>query len=68
MKATKLLIVFHTIVRIMGNNGKDRITVTISPYVKEKLKKYVGKGKKFSSNSDAANTALIELFSRIEML
>ncbi len=52
----------------MGDKGKDRITVTISPYVKDKLKKYVGKGKKFSSNSDAANTALIELFSRIEML
>jgi hypothetical protein len=32
------------------------------------IKKYVRKGNKFSSNLDAANTALIELFYRIEML
>ncbi len=52
----------------MGEGGKDRITVTVSPYIKEKMQKYVGKGKKFSSVSDATNTALIELFFRIEVL
>lgn len=50
----------------MSNTGKDRITVSVSPYVKTKLNKYVGKGKTFSSASDAANTALIEMFFRIE--
>jgi len=35
-------------------SNKDRITVTISPYLKNKLAKYVGKGKLFSSASDAA--------------
>jgi Arc/MetJ-type ribon-helix-helix transcriptional regulator len=50
----------------MSNTGKDRITVSISPYIKNKMDKYVGKGNMFSSASDAANTALIELFFRIE--
>lgn len=57
----------HTIVCIMSDTGKERITVTVSPYVKEKIKKYVGKGKKFASASDATNTALIEMFTRIEI-
>jgi len=50
----------------MSHTGKDRITVSISPYIKKKMDKYVGKGKTFSSASDAANTALIEMFFRIE--
>lgn len=47
-------------------SNKDRITVTISPYLKNKLAKYVGKGKLFSSASDAAGIALTELFVKIE--
>lgn len=68
MYRLKVYIGLLTIVSNMSNTGKDRITVSISPYVKAKLKKYVGKGegKRFSSESDAANTALIELFYRIE--
>jgi len=54
---------------MVNNSGKERITITVSPYVKKKLAKYVGKGKEnamFSSISDAANTALIEMLFRIE--
>jgi len=47
-------------------SNKDRITVTISPYLKNKLAKYAGKNKLFSSASDAANIALTELFVKIE--
>lgn len=47
-------------------SNKDRITVTVSPYLKNKLAKYVGKERLFSSASDAASIALTELFVRIE--
>lgn len=66
MYESKVFIPLFTIVSNMSN--KDRITVTISPYLKNKLTKYVGKGegKLFSSASDAASIALTELFVKIE--
>jgi len=50
----------------MGNHGKERISVTVSPYLKKKLERFVGDGRPFSSASDAANIALTELFCKLE--
>lgn len=47
---------------------KPALTVTLSPYVIEKLSQNMGEGKRFSTNSDAVNIALIELFQKLEML
>lgn len=41
--------------------------MSLSPYVLDRLEVYTGEGKKFSTVSDAVNTALIEMFHRFEL-
>ena len=46
---------------------KKTVSISLSPYVLEKLEANTGEGKRFATNSDAVNTALIELFYRLEI-
>lgn len=47
---------------------KQSVTVSLSPYVIGKLAQNVGPGQTFSTNSDAVNTALVEMFQKLEIL
>lgn len=46
---------------------KKTVSVSLSPYVLDRLEAYTGEGKKFSTVSDAVNTALIEMLHRFEL-
>jgi Arc/MetJ-type ribon-helix-helix transcriptional regulator len=46
---------------------KKTVSISLSPYVLEKLEANTGEGRRFATSSDAVNTALIELFHRLEI-
>ena len=46
---------------------KRTVSVSLSPYVLDRLEAYTGEGKKFATVSDCVNTSLIELFYRFEI-
>ena len=46
---------------------KRTVSVSLSPYVLDRLEAYTGEGKRFATVSDSVNTSLIELFYRFEI-